>query len=71
MNDLEVGGLLITEIAMYRKKTEDSLAIDKINETAFAIGLSDMQIEREIIKMKITSKKINIRFIDNRPSKWN
>tara|TARA_R110002020_G_scaffold148779_1_gene324808 strand:+ start:3209 stop:3490 length:282 start_codon:yes stop_codon:yes gene_type:complete len=71
MEDLDVGGLLITEIAMYRKTNENTIEVDRINDTAFALGFSDMQIEREITKMKITALFISINFVDKRPEKWN
>lgn len=71
---LQENGILLTDIAMYKKKKINGkfhLVIERANISEFVQGLDAVTVEREIAKMKLTSESINLRFFDARPHKSN
>lgn len=72
---LEDNGLLVTEVAFYRKRIRDGktfLLCEKSTDTMFPDTLHNViQIEGEINKMKMVSEAIGIGFMDIRSVKSN
>lgn len=70
-NSIEMHGLIITHIAVYRKHEHFRIVVERVNETAYIAGLTPLEIEREIRIVAKIATEAGLQFFDARPEKSN